>query len=72
MMDILMITQILTPNIAWLYSHVKGIDSERSPPLDDQAQIQLLIGRDLPEAHQVLEIVIDPPGTRLAQNMKLG
>nr|XP_027232691.1 uncharacterized protein LOC113824143 [Penaeus vannamei] len=64
-------TEIPTPNIARLHPHLKDIGSEISP-LDDQAQIQLLIGRDLPEAHHVLDQVTGPPGTPFAQKMKLG
>nr|XP_027238609.1 uncharacterized protein LOC113829610 [Penaeus vannamei] len=63
-------TEIPTPNIARLHPHLKDIGSEISP-LDDQAQIQLLIGRDLPEAHHVLDQVTGPPGTPFAQKMNV-
>ena len=41
-------------------------------PLDNRAQILLLIGRDLMEAHHVIDHRIGPKGSPYAQRLKLG
>lgn len=42
------------------------------PPIDPKANIALLIGRDLPQAHHILEQVIGPPTAPFAQLLPLG
>ena len=41
-------------------------------PYDNSMKIMLLIGRDLPEAHHVIEQRLGPPGSPFAQRSPLG
>lgn len=43
-------SEIATPDVARNFSHLKCI-ADQIPELDNQADIQILIGRDLIEAH---------------------
>ena len=63
--------EIPTPEIAANYSHLQSIQDQIAP-LEDQADILLLIGRDLPEAHHILDQRIGPKGTPYAQRLHLG
>ncbi|XP_053381914.1 uncharacterized protein LOC128549337 [Mercenaria mercenaria] len=49
-------------------SHIAGF----IPKIDDEAQILLLIGRDLVEAHHIQDQIIGPPGAPFAQKLGLG
>ena len=61
-------SEIATPDVAKNFPHLKGI-VDQIPELDEQADIQILIGRDLIEAHQIEEQLIGQP---TAQRLKLG
>ena len=63
--------EIPTPEIAWQYPHLSDIADE-IPPLDDQAQVQLLIGRDAPELLKVRAFKNGPKGAPWAQKLVLG
>lgn len=64
-------TEIPTPKVAQLHPHLKHTAPEIPHP-DDQIQIQLSIGRNLPEVHHVLDQVTGPLRTPFARKMKLG
>ncbi|XP_022111523.1 uncharacterized protein LOC110990734, partial [Acanthaster planci] len=61
--------EIPSPDVARAYDHLKGIDI---PEIDQNCTATLLIGRDVLEAHHVLEQRIGPLGAPFAQKMKLG
>ncbi|XP_069129320.1 uncharacterized protein [Argopecten irradians] len=63
--------EIPTPNVARSHAHLQDIAS-KIPELDNKAQILLLIGRDLPEAHHVLEQRTGSRGSPYAQRLQLG
>lgn len=48
--------EIPNREVATHYAHLQDI-AAFIPPLDDQSEILLLIGRDLPEAHHVLDAI---------------
>lgn len=54
--------EIPTPDVASHYPHLRDIESF-IPPLNPDAKIMLLIGRDLIEAHHVLDQRIGPPNS---------
>ena len=60
-----------TPEIARHFSHLEKI-ADSIPELDPQANISLLIGRDVIEAHQVQEQITGPRGFPFAQRLGLG
>ena len=62
--------EIPTPKIAMQYPHLSDIADE-IPPLDDQAQVQLLIGR-APELLKVRAFKNRPKGAPWAQKLMLG
>lgn len=62
--------EIPTPEIAAQYSHLQAIQVQISP-LNDQADILLLIDRDFPEAHHILDQRIGPKNTPYAQRLHL-
>ncbi|XP_053387241.1 uncharacterized protein LOC123539924 [Mercenaria mercenaria] len=49
-------------------SHIAGL----IPEINDQAEILLLIGRDLVEAHHIRDQILGPPGAPFAQHVGLG
>ena len=58
--------EIPTPVVALSYPHLRTI-AQHLHTLDEEANISLLIGRDLLEAHHVLEQCLGPRGTPYAQ-----
>ena len=64
-------SEIPTPEIAREFSHLKGI-ADQIPPLDQDANIELLIGRDAPELLKVRDFRNGPKGAPWAQKLKLG
>ena len=65
------VSEIPTPDVAKAYRHLQYLAKE-IPDLDPRCRIQLLIGRDLPEAHHVLEQVVGKQGMPFAQKLTLG
>ncbi|XP_052819918.1 uncharacterized protein LOC128245732 [Mya arenaria] len=63
--------EIPTSQIATQFGHLKGIAS-KIPPLDEKAEILLLIGRDLIAAHHVHEQITSPKNEPFAQRLGLG
>ncbi|KAK3096683.1 hypothetical protein FSP39_002345 [Pinctada imbricata] len=63
--------EIPTRNVAQNYSHLKPI-AEHIPPIDDNAHILLLIGRDLSAALHIEDQRIGLPYQPFAQKLKLG
>ena len=63
--------EIPTPDITRHYSHLQNIEST-IPPLDDDAQIVLLVGRDLLKAHHVLDQRTGSDSAPYAQKLPLG
>ncbi|XP_046580120.1 uncharacterized protein LOC124287661 [Haliotis rubra] len=63
--------EIPTPDVALHHSHLKSI-AKHIPELDDSSQIELLLGRDLLEAHHILEQITGPRGSPYAQRLPLG
>lgn len=63
--------EIATPEVAKSYPHLKDI-AKLLPPMDKHAEILLLIGRDVPEAHHVLEQITGPHNSPFAQRLNLG
>ncbi|XP_038077337.1 uncharacterized protein LOC119745185 [Patiria miniata] len=61
--------EIPTPDVTKVYDHLKGVNI---PEIDNNCTATLLIGRDVSEAHHVLEQRIGPPDTPFAQKLKLG
>jgi len=61
--------EIPTPEITQFHSHLQDVVI---PPLDTDAPILLLIGRDLPEAHHVYDQRTGPRGAPFAQKTVLG
>ena len=63
--------EIPTPEIAMRHSHLKGIAPE-IPPLDREAKVHLLIGRDAPELLKVRAFKNGPKGAPWGQKLVLG
>ena len=63
--------EIPTPEMARRFTHLQQIASE-IPPLDETADIHLLIGRDAPELLKVREFKNGPRGAPWAQRLSLG
>ncbi|XP_065944078.1 uncharacterized protein [Magallana gigas] len=63
--------EIPTPEVAEKYFHLREI-ADHLMPLDSEINILLLIGRDLGDAHHILEQRIGPPNTPYAQKLQLG
>ena len=61
--------EIPTPDIVQFYTHLQDINI---PPLDNDSSILLLIGRDVIDAHHVLDQRIGPKGSPYAQLLPLG
>jgi hypothetical protein len=64
-------SEIPTPEVANCYQHLVEV-AKNIPSLDSNAQIQLLIGRDLPEAHHVHKQLVGPRDSPFAQKLSLG
>lgn len=65
------IEEIPTPEVCEQYSHLNQI-STCIPQLSHKADILLLIGRDTPLAHHVLEQIIGEDNEPFAQKLRLG
>jgi len=63
--------EIPTPEIAACYDHLNSIECE-IPQVNNDTDIQILIGRDLIEAHIVHDQRIGPKNTPYAQKLALG
>ena len=63
--------EIPTPDVAQHHTHLKDI-AKHIPPLDNYANILLLLGRDIPEAHHVLDQRIGMLGSPYAHKLRLG
>ena len=61
--------KISTPEIASQFEHLRNLDL---PPQDPDAEILLLIGRDMTEAHTVLEQLTSARSDPFAQHLALG
>lgn len=65
------VTEIPTPDVAQHFPHLQGI-ANMIPPYDPDVPIGLLIGRDVTEAHHVLDQIIGPKDTPFAQRLHHG
>jgi len=63
--------EIPTPRVVQHHKHLADLEKQ-IPELDEDAEILLLIGRDMTEAHHVLEQRLGPPNTPFAQRLSLG
>jgi hypothetical protein len=62
--------EIPTREVALEYSHLHDI-AHQIPPIDNDANILLLLGRDIITAHQVLEHRVGPGNAPYAQRLAL-
>ncbi|XP_052696124.1 uncharacterized protein LOC128174669 [Crassostrea angulata] len=65
------VMEIPTPEVARAHPHLRHIANEL-PPLRKDVSIQLLIGRDLVDVHQVQGQVTGPSASPFAQKLSLG
>nr|XP_034328410.1 uncharacterized protein LOC117689956 [Crassostrea gigas] len=65
------VMEIPTPEVARAHPHLRHIANEL-PPLRKDVSIQLLIGRDLVDIHQVQGQVTGPSASPFAQKLSLG
>ncbi|XP_037609979.1 uncharacterized protein LOC119478948 [Sebastes umbrosus] len=63
--------EIPTPAAAMYHAHLKSL-ATKIPPLDPKAEILLLLGRDIIQAHKVLEQRNGPLHAPFAQRLALG
>ena len=63
--------EIPIPDVVDGHKHLRRIKSYIHP-LDNHAEISILIGRDCPEAFHILDQIIGPPGSPYAQKTKFG
>ncbi|KAI2663492.1 Acid-sensing ion channel 5 [Labeo rohita] len=64
-------TEIPTPEAAFHHVHLKRI-TDKIPPLDPDAKILLLLGRDILQVHKVREQISGPGDAPFAQRLDLG
>lgn len=64
-------SEIPTPEVAQQYKHLQDI-ANLIPPVDDNANILLLLGRDIIKVHQVLDHRIGPGNSPYGQRLNLG
>ena len=64
-------SEIPTPEVALCHPHLSSLSS-KIPPLNVSADIGLLIGRDIIEAHHVEDQIIGPRQSPFAQKLPLG
>ncbi len=64
-------TEIPTPEAAYHHAHLKCI-ADKIPPLDQDAEILLLLGRDILQVHKVREQISGPGDAPFAQRLDLG
>ena len=58
--------EIPTPDVARGHRHLSRI-AEYLPDLDSSAKVELLIGRDVPDVHHVMDQVLGRKGPAFAQ-----
>lgn len=63
--------EIPTPEVARSYRHMRDIEEE-IPPLDQDAEITLLVGRDLLPAHHILDQRLGDSDSPFAHRLHLG
>ncbi|KAE8608068.1 hypothetical protein XENTR_v10011388 [Xenopus tropicalis] len=63
--------EIPTPNAARHQPHLKDI-ADKIPPLDESAEILILLGRDIPRVHKVQDQTSGPSDAPYAQKLELG
>ena len=63
--------EIPTPNVAKYHPHLNDISSE-IPPVDEKAEILILIGRDISDVHHVYDQRTGRPNSPFAQKIGLG
>lgn len=63
--------EIPTPEVARSYKHMRDIEEE-IPPLDLDAEITMLVGRDLLPAHHILDQRLGDQNSPFAQRLYLG
>ena len=64
-------SEIPTPDVARRFEHLRTI-ADQIPPIDPNANIEILIGRDAPELLKVRAFKNGPRGAPWAQKLKLG
>ncbi len=64
-------TEIPTPEAAYHHAHLKRI-ADKIPPLDQDAEILLLLGRDILQVHKVREQISGPGDAPFVQRLDLG
>ncbi|KAK7877393.1 hypothetical protein WMY93_031909, partial [Mugilogobius chulae] len=64
-------SEIPTPEVALAHPHLKHL-ADKIRPLDPDAQIMLLLGRDIIQVHKVYERVNGPVNAPFAQKLALG
>nr|XP_034318941.1 uncharacterized protein LOC105335138 [Crassostrea gigas] len=64
-------SEIPTPDVARFHYHLNSIVNEL-PSIEKDVNIELLIGRDVPEAHHVFHQITGPKKTPFAQKLGLG
>ena len=64
-------SEIPSPEIARKYVHLRNVAKE-IPPLDNEAEVQLLIGRNAPELLKVRAFRNGPNGTPWAHQLAVG
>ena len=65
------VTEIPTPDVAKHFPHLQETE-HLIPPYHQDVPIDLLIGRDLTEAHHVLDQIVGPKDTPFAQRLHFG
>lgn len=63
--------EIPKPDAAYHHAHLKRI-ADKIPPLDPNAKILLLLGRDILRMHKVQEQISGPEDAPFAQRLELG
>ncbi|XP_075436064.1 uncharacterized protein LOC142472776 [Ascaphus truei] len=63
--------EIPTPDVARHHQHLRGI-ADRIPPIEQDAKILLLLGRDIPRVHKIREQRNGPHNAPFAQRLDLG
>ena len=64
--------EIITPEMAMQFSHLKEVPKEIPLTMDPQAKVEIRIGRDTPELLKVRESRNGPKGAPWAQRLDLG
>jgi len=64
-------TEIPSPEVARCHPHLQRL-AERIPPVDPDAPILILLGRDILQVHKVREQINGPHSAPYAQRLDLG